>query len=70
MSHSSSIMKSVSVENAKENGSATSSGGVSSMPPMSFLCDKEPGIKFAAENGFYGPGKSHILTYDPSQIRP
>lgn len=35
--------------------------------PCSF--EKEPGIKLAREGGFYGPDKSHILTFDQAKVR-
>ena len=48
---------------ATANANATTSDG-----PMSFF-EKEPGLKLGCENGFYGPGKSHIITYDTTKVR-
>ena len=31
--------------------------------------EKEPGLKVGCENGFYGPNKTHILTFDQSKVR-
>ena len=36
---------------------------------MAALLEKEPGMKMGCEDGFYGPGKEHILTYDASKMR-
>jgi hypothetical protein len=37
-----------------------------------YICgiERQPGVKEAASTGFYAQQEHHILTYDPSQLRP
>jgi hypothetical protein len=60
-------------DSEKLNSGSSSSGGAfttsSSIPMLSSLIEKEPGLKIGCEDGFYGPGKAHLLTYDESKMR-
>jgi hypothetical protein len=55
--------------NESSSATPTNAQPSSKLGPLQSCMEREPGIVLASDDGFFGPDKKHIITYDATKMR-